>query len=75
MSTNGNGIKRTLYAETQLDGDRSQHIEALIRAAHFTGQVVLNCSQGTVCSSVWKERTGDVGVTTVTNVLDKGKGS
>lgn len=75
MSTNGNGVKRTLSIETQLDGLHSQHIESLIRAAHFTGQVVLNCSQGTVCSSVWKEPPSDIEKATFTNLLDKGKGS
>jgi hypothetical protein len=65
------------WVETTFDGDPMAAIK-LIMSSKASGQIVLNLSQGTVCSVLWRERV----VSTVTGshapvekVLDREAGA
>lgn len=46
---------RTNWVETVFDGDPVSALKTIM-ASKSTGQIVMNVSQGTVCSVVWRER-------------------
>jgi hypothetical protein len=46
---------RTNWVETVFDGDPIAALK-MIMSSKSTGQIVMNVSQGTVCSVVWRER-------------------
>lgn len=46
---------RTNWIETVFDGDPVVALKTIM-SSKSTGQIVMNVSQGTVCSVVWRER-------------------